>query len=105
MFPDQSKKIIYVLPCLLGYYYNEWVDEQVLAYLSIFSTNQKPFIVFNFSQFIADIVHKQFIKLPSEGIFNYASIISHVLIYYQVDKFSCSLQKLYEEGNPQFVIL
>ena len=51
---------------LLGYYSDQWVDEPILGFLSIFSTNNKPSIVFNFIQFLADNIHEQFIKFPTE---------------------------------------
>jgi hypothetical protein len=68
---------------LLGYYSNEWVDEPILAFLSIFSTQEKVTMKFNFSQFLADSIHEQFLKFPTEGMFKYSSMLVYIFLFYQ----------------------
>lgn len=104
IFSDKAKQIIYMISYILGYHYDQWGDEPILGFLSIFSTYNKPSLMFNFSQFLADNIHEQFIKFPIEQVFNYTSILIYMFIYYQVDKFSFSLQKLDDAGNQQPVI-
>jgi hypothetical protein len=45
------------------------VDEPILGFLSIFYTEEKVSVKFNFSQFLADSIHEQFLKFPTEGVF------------------------------------
>ena len=54
IFTDKAKQIITVFSYLLGYYSDQWVDEAIIGFLSIFSADSKPSIMFNFSQFLAD---------------------------------------------------
>ena len=50
---------------ILGYYSDQPVDEPILGFLSIVSTNSKPSLVSNFNQFLADTIHEEFIKFPT----------------------------------------
>jgi hypothetical protein len=93
-----------MLSCLLGYYFDEWVDEPILGFLSIFSTKEKVSVKFKFSQFLADNVHEQFLKFPTEGMFKYSSILVYMFLLYQADRFPFALQNLNEQGSPQLVI-
>ena len=68
---------------ILGYHSNQWVDEPILGFLSIFSTDNKPSLMFNFSQFLADNIHEKFIKFPTEHVFNYTPILIYMFLYYQ----------------------
>lgn len=72
IFPDRAKQIITVISYLLGYYSNQWVDEAIIVFLSIFSTYSKPSILFNFSQFLADAIHDQFVRFQTEEVFKNA---------------------------------
>jgi hypothetical protein len=42
MFSTKGNQIISSLCTLLGYYSDQWVDEPILGFLSIFSTDEKP---------------------------------------------------------------
>ena len=66
IFLDQAKQIISIISYIWGYYSDQWVDEPILGFLSILSTDSKPSIVFNFSQFFVDIINQQFMKFPTE---------------------------------------
>ena len=50
--PKMSKQVIYIVTCLLGYPTNQWVDEAVLGFLSVFSYGHKPSLIFNYSQYL-----------------------------------------------------
>jgi hypothetical protein len=89
-----------MLSCLLGYYSHEWVDEPILGFLYIFSTEEKISMKFNFSQFLDDNIHEQFLKFPTEGMFKYSSILVFMFIFYEADKFPFALQKINEQGSP-----
>ena len=89
---------------MLGYYSDEWVDEPILGFLSIFSTEAKDVVKFNFSQFLADNIHEQFLKFQTEGMFKYSSILVYMFIFYQAGMFPFALHKINEQGNPQSII-
>lgn len=59
--------VIYVL----GYPKNQWVDEVVLVFLSIFSIGHKPSVIFNYKQHLSTIIHDQFLKFKVEGAFKH----------------------------------
>jgi hypothetical protein len=42
MFSSKGNQVISSLCALLGYYSDQWVDEPILGFLSIFSTDEKP---------------------------------------------------------------
>jgi hypothetical protein len=101
MFSAKGNQVISSLYCLLGYYSDEWVDEAILGFLSIFSTEEKATTQFNFSQFLADNIHKQLFNFPTKGMFRYSSILAYMLLFFQSENFSFLLQNLDKEGNPQ----
>ena len=72
--------------------------------MSIFSTDSKPSIIYNFRQFIADSIHENFVKFPTKEVFKYAYVLVYLFLYFQGEKFKFSLHKLDEEGNQQSVI-
>jgi hypothetical protein len=74
-----------------------------LGFLSIFSTEEKATTQFDFSQFLVDNIHEQFFKLSTKGMLRYSSVWVYLFLLFQVDRFSCALQKLDQEGNPQSV--
>jgi hypothetical protein len=58
MFSTKGNQVISSLCALLGYYSDQWVDEPILGFLSIFSTDEKPTTQFDFSTFLADNIHE-----------------------------------------------
>jgi hypothetical protein len=88
---------------LLGYYSDQWVDEPILGFLSIFSTDEKPTTQFDFSSFLADNIHEQFMNFGTEGMFRYSSILAYLFVFFQADKFAFSMQKMDADGRPQAV--
>ena len=104
IFPNQARQIISMSSHTLCYHSDQWVDEPILGFLSIFSTDRKPYFFFNFSHVLADNIHEQFLKFPTEQVFNYTSILVYIFMYYQAGRFSFSMQKVDEEGNQQSII-
>jgi hypothetical protein len=88
---------------LLGYFSDQWVDEPILVFLSIFSTDEKPTTQFYFSTFLVDNIHEQFINFTTEDMFLYSSILAYLFVFSQAEKFSFSMQKMDEDGKPQAV--
>jgi hypothetical protein len=104
MFSTKGNRVISSLCALLGYYSDHWVDEPILGFLSIFSTDEKPTTQFDFSTFLADNIHEQFMNFSMEGMFRYSLILAYLFVFFQVDKFGFSMQKMDGDGRPQAVI-
>jgi hypothetical protein len=103
IFFVRENQIISTLCYLLGYFSDEWVDEPILGFLSIFSIEEKATVQFDFSQFWANNIHEKFFKFSTEGMLRYSSVLVYLFLLFQSDRFSCALQKLDQEGNPQSV--
>jgi hypothetical protein len=103
MFSTKGNQIISSLCALLGYYSYQWVDEPILGFLSIFSTDEKPTTQFNFNTFPTNNIHEQFVNFATKGMFRYSSILVYWFVFFQADKFSFSMQKMDGDGRPQVV--
>jgi hypothetical protein len=101
MFSVKGNQVISSLCYLLEYYSDEWVDEPILGFLSIFSTEEKATTQFNFIQFLANNIHEQLFNFSTEGMFRYSTILAYMFIFFQSDKFPFFLQKLDQDDNPQ----
>lgn len=62
---------------VLGYTTSEFVDEIIIAFMSIYSPDQPPAIMFDFSKFTTDKMHDQFMRLENERVFKYTSVLYH----------------------------
>ena len=93
MFPERAKHIISLVSCLLGYQIDQWVDEYFLGYLSIFSKENKPAFMYNYSQFLAETIHEKLMNITTEGVFKYTSLLVDMIIFQQGDKLPIILQK------------
>ena len=93
-----------MLSFILGYFTDEHTDESILGFLSTMSPGQPPSVIFYYVGFIADNIHYQLTKLPTEGVFRYTSFLFHMFLYFQGDNFLVTLKKLDIEGNPMSVI-
>jgi hypothetical protein len=91
------------LCALMGYYSDQWVDEPILGFLSIFSTDEKLTTQFDFNMFLANNIHEQFVNFSTEGMFQYSSILAYFFVFFQADKFVFSMQKMDGDGRPQVV--
>jgi hypothetical protein len=87
----------------LGYYSDQWVDEPIQVFLSIFSTDEKSTTQFDFSTSLANNIHEQCVNFTTEGMFWYSSILAYLFIFFQADKIDFSIQKMDEDGRPQAV--
>jgi hypothetical protein len=103
MFLEKGNQIISSLCCLLGYFSDEWVDEPILGFLSIFSAEEKATIQFDYNTFLAENMHEQLFKFPTEGMFRYSSILAYMFTLFQADKFSFPMQKMDQDDKPQSV--
>jgi hypothetical protein len=101
IFSTKGNQVISSLCALLGYYSDQWVDEPILGFLSIFSNDEKPTTQFDFNTFLVDNIHEQFMNFGTEGMFRYSSVIAYMFVYFQADKFSFSMQKMDADGRPQ----
>jgi hypothetical protein len=86
---------------LLGYFSDEWVDEPILGFLSIFSAEEKATTQFDYNNFLAENMHEQLFKFPTEGMFWYSSILAYMFVLFQVDKFLFPMQKMDQDDKPQ----
>jgi hypothetical protein len=75
LFSEKGNQVISSLCCLLGYFSDEWVDEPILGFLSIFSTEEMPTTQFNYNTFLVDNIHEQFSKFATEG---HVSVLLHI---------------------------
>jgi hypothetical protein len=101
MFSTKGNQIISSLCALLGYYSDQWVDEPILGFLSIFSNDEQPTMQFDYNTFLVNIIHEQFVNFTTEGMFRYSSILAYMFVYFQADRFNFSMQKMDADGRPQ----
>jgi hypothetical protein len=87
MFLTKGNQIISSLSALLGYYSDQWVDEPILGFLSIFSTDENPTTQFDFNMLLANNIHEQFVNFTTKGMFWYLSILAYLFFFFQVEKF------------------
>jgi hypothetical protein len=52
LFSVKENQVISSLYALLGYFLDQWVDEPILGFLSIFSTDEKPTTQFDYNTFL-----------------------------------------------------
>lgn len=81
MFLERAKHIISLIYCLLGYQSNQWVDEAILGYLSIFSKERKLAFMYSYNQFLAEAMHEKLMNITTEVVFKYSSILFHMFIF------------------------
>jgi hypothetical protein len=82
MFSAKGNQIISSLCCMLRYYLDEWLDEPILGFMSIFSTEEKATTQFNFNHFLDDNIHEQLFKFPTEVMFQYSSILAYMFLLF-----------------------
>lgn len=93
-----------MVTCLLCYPTDQWVDEVVLGFLSVFSVGQKPSLIFNYNQYLSDVIQEQFLKFKAEGAFKHQSILVYLMLFYQADRFKFELRKMDDQGSPLSII-
>jgi hypothetical protein len=93
IFSFRSNQIISILCYLLGYFSYEWVDEPILVFLSIFSTEERATIQFDFSRFMANNKQDQFFRFSTEGMLRYSLVLVYLFLFFVVRQFSmCFLE-------------
>jgi hypothetical protein len=103
LFSEKGNQVISSLCSLLGYFSDQWVDEPILGFLSIFSTEERPTTQFDYNTFLASSIHEQLSNFATEGMFRYSSILAYMFTFFQADRFSFSMQKMDKNGKPQAV--
>jgi hypothetical protein len=101
IFSIKGNQIVSAVCALLRYFSDQWVDEPILGFLSIFSNDELPTTQFDYSTFLANNIHDQFMNFPTEGVFRYSSILAYMFLYFQAEMFSFSMQKMDADGKPQ----
>lgn len=105
IFSDLRQDIIEMTSSVLDQTISEFVDEIIIAFMSIYTPGKPLAIMFDSSKFIAYKMHDQFMRMDNERVFKYSSILYHLFLYYKADKFTFTLQKLDTRGNPRLVVL
>jgi len=103
-FNDIGKALVSMISYILGYNTNEYVDETILAMMSMFTPGKPPSVQYDYATFIANRIHEQFMNLERERVFKYTAYIYHLLIFNQPDSFPLSLKKLDAQGNRRSVL-
>jgi hypothetical protein len=103
LFSEKGNQVISLLYSLLGYFSDEWVDGAILGFQSIFSTEERPTIQFDYTTFLEESIHEKLSKFAIEGMFQYSSILAYMFIFFQEDRFFFSMQKMDKNGKPQAV--
>jgi hypothetical protein len=80
--------------CFPDYFLDEWVDEPILGFLSIFSIEEKVATHFDYNSFLGENLHDQLANFPTKGMFQYSLILGYMFMFYQADKFSFHMQKM-----------
>ena len=93
-----------MIVCILGFSSNEYVDEMTFTYMTMFTPGQTPTAKYDYATFIVDKIHDQFMRLENERVFKYSTVLYHLFLYYQTDKFPFYMNKLDTRGNPRSVI-
>jgi hypothetical protein len=103
LFSVKGNQVISSLYAFLGYFSDQWVDETILGFLSIFSTKERSTTQFDYNTFLANNTHEQFSNFSTEGMFQYSSILVYMFTFFQADKFSFSMQNMDKDGRLQAV--
>ena len=68
-FNDIGKVLVSMISYILGYNTNEYVDETILAMISIFTPRKSPAAQYDYATLIAKKIHEQFMNLERERVF------------------------------------
>jgi len=69
-FSPWGQNIVAMISCVLGYSRSEYIDEIILAFMSIYTLGQPPATIYDFSSFIAGRMHEQFTRMGMRGCSN-----------------------------------
>lgn len=105
IFYPFGQAIVEMISCVLGYTTGECINETILAFMSIFTPGLPPTVTYDYAKYRADKMHEQFLRISNERVYKYSSVLYHLFLYYQADKFPFTLQKLDTKDHPRLVIL
>ena len=103
-FNDRGQALVSMISYVLGYNSNEYVDETVLAMMSMFSPGKPPSFQYDYATFISNKIHEQFMNLERKRVFKYTSYIYHLLLFNQPGSFPFPLKKVDAQGNQRSVV-
>lgn len=98
IFSPWGENIVAMISCVLGYTTSEYIDEIILAFMSIYTPGQSPATIYDFATFTADRMHKEFTRMGNERVLKYSFVLYHLFLYYESDNFPFTLQKLDTKG-------
>jgi hypothetical protein len=79
---------------------NGWMSQFWVTY-PFFLPREAPQCSSITTFFLANNIHDQLFKFPTEGMFWYSSVLAYMFLFYQADKFLFPMQKLDQDGKPQ----
>jgi len=91
IFSQFFQDIVSMISSILGYTIIEYIDKIILSFMSIFTQRHPPAVMYDYAKYIADRMHEQFIRMSNERVFKYSSVLYHLFLYYQTDKFPFTL--------------
>ena len=99
-----GQDIIAMICSVLGYTTSEYIDEIILAFISIFNPRKPPTVMYDYAKYTTNRMHEQFLRMSNERVFKYSSVLYHLFLYYQADKLPFTLKKLDIKGHHRLVI-
>jgi len=82
LFSPWGRSILDMISSVLGYTTSEYIDENILAFMSIYTPGKPLAVIYDYAQFIADRMHEQFLIMSNERVFKYSSVLYHLFLYY-----------------------
>lgn len=73
--------LVDLISYVLGYRGIEYVDDTIMAMLSIFSPGMPPAVHYDYATYIAEKIHEQLMNFPRERVFRFTSYIYHLLLF------------------------
>jgi len=70
IFSKPSQDIVSMIYSVLGHTTSEYVDEIILAFMSIFTPGHPPAVMYDYAKYIADKMNDQFLRMKNERVFN-----------------------------------
>lgn len=55
-----------MISSVLGHTTSEYIDEIILAFMSIYTLGKPPAVIYDYAKFIADRMHDQFLRMNNE---------------------------------------
>lgn len=74
IFSPIFQDIVSMISSILGYTTSEYIDEIILAFMSIFTPGHPPAVMYDYAKYISDRMHEQFLRIRNERVFKYSSI-------------------------------